>query len=180
MSLSILLADLADQAHAQHVFEINIHLQEEGFVRHGLSLPQDQRNKMEALLLRDLRADPATRVFLCFVDDECVGILLCEVRYSTYALKPTLYCQDLWVRPEFRKRGFGRKLVEAGMQYVVGNNFARVELTTTANNQPAGALYRSLGFSCADPIADGSLAQFLDEAGLDSSKYAVLLKWSPK
>lgn len=176
----ILLADLEDPQHRKDVLAINIALQEEGFLRHGLKLPEDQRQKINNILLGAFESDSAIRIFLAYQGSKCVGISLCEVRFSTYALKATLYCQDLWVEPEFRKQGIARALIEIGMDYVQRNDFARMELTTTANNQAAGKLYQGLGFSsCAKVIADQSMANFLESIGEDPAKHALLLKWEP-
>lgn len=47
--------------------------------------------------------------------------------YSTWRAKPGIYLEDLFVRPEFRGRGFGTALLAALAQEVVEIKGARLE-----------------------------------------------------
>jgi len=50
------------------------------------------------------------------------------------------------VRASHRRRGIGRALVEAGIEWARGIGITRVELYVFADNAPAIALYEALGF----------------------------------
>lgn len=49
--------------------------------------------------------------------------------------------------PDFRRRGVGRALVSALLDYARREKFLRVTLEVRASNAPAIALYESLGFT---------------------------------
>ena len=71
--------------------------------------------------------------------------------------------------PEFRRRGVGRALVSALLDYARRESFRRVTLEVRASNAPAIALYESLGFTpCgirkgfyANPREDGVIYEIL-------------------
>jgi ribosomal protein S18 acetylase RimI-like enzyme len=61
---------------------------------------------------------------------------------------------NLEVAPEHRRKGYGRFLVSEILRRARSNLFALVEVQTAASNQPALALYASLGFL---PIEESTL-----------------------
>ena len=73
--------------------------------------------------------------------------------------------------PKFRRRGAGRALVTALLDYARREKFRRVTLEVRASNTPAIALYESLGFtSCgirkgfyANPREDGVVYEIVLE-----------------
>lgn len=60
----------------------------------------------------------------------------------------------LFVRPAFRGAGVGRVLAERLLLQAERLGFARMVLDTPADNAPAIALYRSLGFTPTEPYFD--------------------------
>ncbi|MFK7861494.1 MAG: N-acetyltransferase family protein [Granulosicoccus sp.] len=52
----------------------------------------------------------------------------------------------VFTSPAYRRRGLSRELVEAAIQHAFGNGVHRVNLQVYVPNQPAIALYRSIGF----------------------------------
>lgn len=176
--MKISFVDWSNASHCQAVLELNIQLQAEGFERHNLTLPADQEERLRTLLISDLSALPEIVGFLAFEGEQPVGLMLCRRGYSTYRVRRTIYCEDLWVHPEHRRRGIARSLVEAVIEHGSQMDYARVELTTTANNLAAGKLYLSFGFSCAKEIADGSLAAAIQAIGIEPGEHAVTLKYN--
>lgn len=71
--------------------------------------------------------------------------------------------------PDYRRRGVGRALVAALLDYARANGFRRVTLEVRVSNAPAIALYKSLGFTpCgtrknfySNPREDGIIYEFL-------------------
>lgn len=62
-----------------------------------------------------------------FYDGKPVGFALYFFNYSTFKGKPGLYLEDLFVIPEMRGKGFGKKLLLRLAQIAKTNNCARLE-----------------------------------------------------
>ena len=74
-----------------------------------------------------------------------VGFALYFFTYSTFLTRPTLYLEDLFVKPEERGRGAGRALLEALAAIAVRKGCGRMEWAVLDWNAPAIGFYRRLG-----------------------------------
>lgn len=63
-----------------------------------------------------------------------------------WAIHGTAQLLQLAVRPDFRRRGIGRALLEAAMECSRARNCGRMELECRAENTAARNLYREFGF----------------------------------
>ena len=100
----------------------------------------------EALLEASLfGAAAAAEVTLAFVGDEPAGFALWYRSYSTFLAKPGVYLEDLFVFPEFRGRGLGRKLLGSLARTVVERGYGRLEWAVLDWNTDAIGFYESLG-----------------------------------
>jgi GNAT superfamily N-acetyltransferase len=88
-------------------------------------------------------------VFACIGDDparaEPVGFALFFHNYSTFLGKPGIYLEDLFVRPEARGRGIGKRLLAWLAQTAVARDCGRLEWSVLDWNEPSIGFYRSLG-----------------------------------
>ncbi|HET7601133.1 MAG TPA: GNAT family N-acetyltransferase [Gemmatimonadales bacterium] len=66
--------------------------------------------------------------------------------FSSTRCRPAWILNDLYVAPEFRRTGLGRRLVEAACAHAAETGAAAVELMTAHGNREAQALYEALGF----------------------------------
>ena len=83
-------------------------------------------------------------VFAC-VDSDPVGFALFFHNYSTFLGKPGIYLEDLFVRPEARGRGIGKRLLAWLAQTTVERDCGRLEWSVLDWNEPSIAFYRNLG-----------------------------------
>jgi GNAT superfamily N-acetyltransferase len=83
-------------------------------------------------------------VFAC-VDGAPVGFALVFHNYSTFLAKPGIYLEDLFVRPEARGRGIGKRLLAWLAQTTVERDCGRLEWAVLDWNEPSIGFYRSLG-----------------------------------
>ena len=100
-------------------------------------------------LVAGLRKHPMSRVFLAWVNGRAVGIAVCFVGYSTFAAKRLINLHDFAVRPEFRRQGIGRRLIEHVETWARELDCCKITLEVRHDNQAAQRLYRGYGFGDA-------------------------------
>jgi GNAT superfamily N-acetyltransferase len=92
---------------------------------------------------------------------EPVGFALWFHNYSTFAGRPGLYLEDLFVRPAFRGRGYGEALLRYLARVALDRGCARFEWSVLDWNEPALAFYRKLG---AVPMDEWTVQRVSGEA----------------
>lgn len=100
---------------------------------------------LEATLFPAAGAPVAECVFIEAPEGQAVGFALYFVTYSTFLAKPGLYLEDLFVRPEYRGRGYGKALIVHLAQLANARGYGRFEWSVLDWNEPAIAFYESLG-----------------------------------
>jgi GNAT superfamily N-acetyltransferase len=106
----------------------------------------------EATLGRNLFGPrPYAEVALCEHAGEVAGFALFFHEFSTFAGKPGLYLEDIFVLPDHRRHGHGRELLAYLARLAVERDCARLEWRVLDWNEPAIAFYRALG---AEELAD--------------------------
>ena len=73
------------------------------------------------------------------------GYAVYFVTYSTFQAKPSLYLEDLFVRPEHRGRGAGRALFERCAALAVARGCGRMEWVVLDWNTPSIEFYERRG-----------------------------------
>jgi GNAT superfamily N-acetyltransferase len=97
-------------------------------------------------LAADAVADPPRfRALLAEVDGQVVGYAIYFFTYSTFRARPTLYLEDIFVRPESRGHGAGITLFRACAREAVGLGCARIEWQVLSWNTPSIEFYERLG-----------------------------------
>jgi GNAT superfamily N-acetyltransferase len=92
---------------------------------------------------------------------EVVGYALFFHIYSTFAGKPGIYLEDLFVRPERRGRGHGTALLLELARLAVHRQCGRVEWAVLDWNEPAIGFYRGLG---AEPMNEWTVFRLWGDA----------------
>jgi GNAT superfamily N-acetyltransferase len=102
-------------------------------------------------LQRDLFGPrPYAEAVIARVDGEPVGFALWFHNYSTFAGRPGLYLEDLFVRPAHRGRGYGEALLRHLARIAVERGCARFEWAVLDWNESAIGFYRKLGAVAMD------------------------------
>ena len=96
-------------------------------------------------------ARPMADVMIAFVGSEPVGFAVFFPTFSTFAGRPGLHLEDLYVEPAWRGRGVGRKLLAHVARIAVDRGCHAVSWLVLTWNEPAIRFYRSLG---AEPDDD--------------------------
>ncbi len=100
----------------------------------------------EADLLRDgFGPEPYFRCTMAEWKGEVAGFALYFFQYSTWEGRPSLYLEDLFVRPRLRKHGIGTALFRHLAKVAVARNCTRLQWECLDWNQPALDFYESTG-----------------------------------
>lgn len=89
-------------------------------------------------------------VLLAFVADDAVGFAVFFHNFSTFLGRSGIYMEDLFVLPQWRKQGIGRRLLEAVAQIAVERDCGRLEWSVLDWNEPAIRFYESFGAQAMD------------------------------
>ena len=100
-------------------------------------------------------------VLIASEDDAPAGFAIFFHNYSTFLAQPGIYLEDLFVKPEFRGRGYGKALLVRLAQIARDRNCGRVEWAVLNWNEPAIAFYKSLG---ARPMDEWTVFRLTGEA----------------
>ncbi len=100
----------------------------------------------ETDLLRELfSARPAAEVILAHEDGRVAGFALFFHNFSTFLGRRGLYLEDLFIRPPFRRRGYGRALLVYLARLAIERGCGRFEWAVLDWNTEAIGFYRALG-----------------------------------
>ncbi len=104
---------------------------------------------------------PLAECIIGELDGEAVAFAVFFPKYSTHEGRSGLHLDDLFVRPEFRNRGFGRKMFRYLAAVAVERGCPRFEWWVRNHNLQAFGFYRSLG---AEARSDLTLHRLTGEA----------------
>jgi GNAT superfamily N-acetyltransferase len=90
-------------------------------------------------------ARPYAEVALACLDGAPVGFALYFHNFSTFMGKPGIYLEDLYVRPEARGLGAGKRLLARLARTALERGCARLDWAVLDWNAPSIGFYRSLG-----------------------------------
>ena len=76
---------------------------------------------------------------------DCAGMALYFHSYSTWRAAPGIYLEDLFVRPAYRKRGYGKILLKELAQEVKRIGGTRLEWRVLTWNKPSIGFYEAMG-----------------------------------
>lgn len=90
-------------------------------------------------------------VIFAVADGTEVGFALFFHNFSTFLGRAGIYLEDLFVRPEYRGKGYGKAILEKLAAIAVERKCGRLEWWCLDWNQPSIDFYLSLG---AEPMSD--------------------------
>ena len=89
-----------------------------------------------------------------------VGFALFFHNFSTFLGRAGIYLEDLYVRPEYRGKGYGKALLKRLAQIAVERSCGRLEWSCLDWNQPSIDFYLSVG---AKPMKDWTVYRIAGE-----------------
>jgi GNAT superfamily N-acetyltransferase len=121
---------------------------------HDLAHYEKAPNEVEAtekeLLSTIFSPDPKVFCDVVEVDGEIAGMAIWFLNYSTWQGKHGIYLEDLFIKPEFRGRGFGKALLQHLAKICDEHGYGRFQWWVLDWNSPAIEFYKSLGAVAMD------------------------------
>lgn len=121
---------------------------------HDLAVYEKAPNEVEAteneLLETIFSSDPKVFCDLVEVDGEIAGMAIWFLNYSTWQGKHGIYLEDLFIKPEYRGRGYGKALLKHLAKICDDKGYGRFQWWVLDWNSPAIEFYRSLGAVAMD------------------------------
>ena len=110
----------------------------------------DQVVATPALLKEWIFEKKKAEVIFAVSNGKEVGFALFFHNFSTFLGRAGLYLEDLYVKPEYRGKGYGKALLKKLAQIAVERGCGRLEWVCLDWNQPSIEFYRSLGAQSMD------------------------------
>lgn len=106
----------------------------------------DEVKASEEEIIETIFADnPKVFCDLVEVDGDIAGMAVWFLNYSTWQGKHGIYLEDLYVKPEYRGRGYGKALLQHLAGICNERGYGRFQWWVLDWNSPAIEFYRSLG-----------------------------------
>ncbi|MBI5021625.1 MAG: GNAT family N-acetyltransferase [Ignavibacteriales bacterium] len=83
--------------------------------------------------------------YLAFVNKKAVGYSIIFETYSSFLALPTLYLEDIFILPEYRSLGIGRKMFKICLNEAKRRGCGRMEWVVLDWNKPAINFYEKIG-----------------------------------
>jgi len=111
----------------------------------------DQAVATEADFARELFGpSPKAHALIVEHEGQPAGFALYFYNFSTFLGRPGIYIEDVFVRPEFRRNGYGRKIFKYLANKALAEGCGRMEWWVLDWNAPAIEFYRGLGAVAMD------------------------------
>jgi len=105
--------------------------------------------------------DAKVRALICEEAGQPIGFAVYFYNYSTWLGRNGIYLEDVFVRPEHRRKGAGRALLKHIAGIAVAEGCGRFEWSVLDWNQPAIDFYESIG---ARPQSEWTIYRLTGEA----------------
>ena len=93
---------------------------------------------------------PAAEALIGELDGEPVGFALFHGTFSTWECRPGIWLEDLFVLPQHRRAGVGRRLLAELARITLERGCTRLAWTALDWNEPALRFYRKIGATVLD------------------------------
>lgn len=115
---------------------------------------QDEVVATEEVMREWIFEKKKAEVIFAMEGDVEVGIALFFHNFSTFLGRAGLYLEDLYVKPQYRGKGYGKALLKELARIAVERGCGRLEWVCLDWNQPSIDFYLSLG---AEPMKDWTI-----------------------
>lgn len=107
-------------------------------------------------------------VIFAVVDDEEIGFALFFHNFSTFLGRAGIYLEDLFVKPEYRGKDYGKAILKKLAVIAVERGCGRLEWWCLDWNKPGIDFYHSLG---AEPMDDWTVYRITGDTLSDLASF---------
>jgi len=111
----------------------------------------DQVSANENLLTQWIIKEKKANALLLEYNHTIVGFGLYFNNFSTFLGKPGIYLEDLYIKEEYRNKGFGKQVFTYLANECIQKGYGRLEWSVLDWNEPSIQFYQKLG---AVPMSD--------------------------
>ncbi len=108
---------------------------------------ETNENEIAAALFAE---EPKVFAHVIDLDGEVIGMAIWFLNFSTWQGKHGIYLEDLYVKPEYRGRGYGLAMLKHLAALCVQRNYGRFQWWVLDWNTPAIEFYKSQGAIAMD------------------------------
>lgn len=112
--------------------------------------PDDAKATREQIIEGFFSESPKVFCEIVEVDEAIAGLAIWFLNYSTWQGKHGIYLEDLFVRPQYRGKGYGKALLKHLAAICEKRGYGRFQWWVLDWNTPAIEFYKSLGAKAMD------------------------------
>ena len=105
--------------------------------------------------------NPCAQAMMAEVEGQPAGYAMFFYTFSSFVGRRGLFVEDVFVRPQFRRRGIGKEFFRRLARRAVERDCGRMEFSVLDWNKPALDFYKSLG---AVALTDWTIHRFTGES----------------
>jgi GNAT superfamily N-acetyltransferase len=114
----------------------------------------------ESKLMRTLFDEPQAEVLIAMEHGLPIGFALFYKTYSTFQGNAALFLEDLFINPEYRRKGYGKLMFSCLATIARERGYSRIDWLCLDWNHPSIEFYKSIG---AVPMQDWTLFRLQNE-----------------
>ena len=112
--------------------------------------PEEAKATREQIIESFFSEEPKVFCDLVEVDGAIAGLAIWFLNYSTWQGKHGIYLEDLFIRPEYRGKGYGKALLKHLAAICENRGYGRFQWRVLDWNEPSIEFYKSLGAVAMD------------------------------
>ncbi|HEY6419908.1 MAG TPA: GNAT family N-acetyltransferase [Candidatus Binataceae bacterium] len=145
MAISVVEVDFANPEHGRALLELL-----DAYMRDPMEGGEPAPERVRRELIPGLRAHPACYAFFACRDGVPSGFAICFLGFSTFNARGIINIHDVFVAPEVRGTGLGKKLLDRIEAKARELDCCRLTLEVREDNHVARGLYCKFGFGRAE------------------------------
>lgn len=146
MNKTIEKVNLENPEHCDALISLlNLYMQDK--MGAGKSMSSDLALK----IIRGLKKHSAYLGFLVQTNNRYIGLVNCNLNFSSWRAKFLINIHDFIVHPDYRNQGIGMFLLDEIEKYAINKGYCKLNLEVRKDNCIAQGLYEKAGFKSGDP-----------------------------